>query len=114
MAVANGGILGKGPGKSTIRDFLPLAFSDFIFAIIIEEGGLVTGLVVMFCYLFLLIRIGIIFRRCETPFDAFLMLGLGMLITFQALTNMAVGVDLIPLTGQPLPLLFRGYREAGG
>ncbi len=108
MAIANGGIVGKGPGQSQIRDFLPLAFSDFIYSIILEEGGLVAGFLMIFLYLFLLIRAAMIFLRCENIFQAFFLLGLAMLVTFQALTNMAVGVDLIPVTGQPLPLLSRG------
>ncbi len=108
MAVANGGIVGKGPGQSQIRDFLPLAFSDFIFSIILEEGGLIVGFFVLALYFLLLLRARMIFLRCENIFQAFLLLGLAMMIVFQALTNMAVGVDLIPVTGQPLPLLSRG------
>lgn len=109
MAVARGGMFGVFFGNSQIRDFLPQAYSDYIFSIIIEETGLFLGaLVVMLCYFLLLIRAGIIFRRCNKPFYGFLLLGATMIIVFQAFINMAVGVDLIPVTGQPLPLISRG------
>lgn len=108
MAVANGGIIGKFPGNSQIRDFLPQAYSDYIYSIIIEEMGILGGIFVLFLYFLLLFRAVIIFRQCKNTFPALLLLGLTMLIVFQALINMAVGVDLIPVTGQPLPLISRG------
>lgn len=108
MAIANGGIFGKGPGNSQIRDFLPQAYSDFIYSIIIEESGLVGGSIVLLLYIALIIRAGIIFRRCKKSYPGLLILGVTMLIVFQALINMAVGVDLMPVTGQPLPLISRG------
>ena len=108
MAVANGGLIGKFPGNSQIRDFLPQAYSDYIYSIIIEEMGLIGGGFVLFLYILLMFRVLIIFRQSKNTFPALLMLGVTMLIVFQALINMAVGVDLIPVTGQPLPLISRG------
>ncbi|MGL4293649.1 MAG: FtsW/RodA/SpoVE family cell cycle protein [Bacteroidales bacterium] len=108
MAVANGGFIGKFPGNSQIRDFLPQAYSDFIYSIIIEEGGLIIGgCMVMFLYLFLLIRAGIIYRRCQPMFPKMLLIGVTLLIVYQALMSMAVGVGIF-VTGQPLPLISRG------
>ena len=95
-------------GRSVQRDFLPQAYSDFIFAIIIEELGVVGGIVVLLLYIMLMIRVGIIARRCEKLFPKYLVIGCGLLIVIQALTNMAVAVNLIPVTGQPLPLISRG------
>ncbi|MEG1617648.1 MAG: FtsW/RodA/SpoVE family cell cycle protein [Bacteroidales bacterium] len=109
MAVANGGLIGRFPGNSEIRDFLPQAYSDYIYSIIIEEMGfLMGGVGVLILYFMLLVRAGIIFRRCKNPFLGFLLLGATMMVVFQAFINMAVGVDLIPVTGQPLPLISRG------
>ena len=108
IAIARGGIIGKGPGQSVQRDFLPQAFSDFIYAIIIEEVGVVGGIVVLVLYLMLLIRVVIIARRCEKLFPKYLVLGCGLLIVFQALVHMAVSVGFFPVTGQPLPLISRG------
>lgn len=108
IAIASGGIWGKFPGHGQQRDFLPQAFSDFIYAIIIEEMGIAGGLFVLFLYMALLIRVGMIARRCDKLFPKFLVLGCGLLLVVQALTNMAVAVDLIPVTGQPLPLVSRG------
>lgn len=109
MAVANGGLMGTFLGRSQIRDFIPQAYSDYIYSIIIEEMGLILGGVgVMFLYFFFFFRVGLTFRKCKNPYPAFLILGISMLIVFQALINMAVGVNLIPVTGQPLPLLSRG------
>ena len=111
MAVANG-LVGKGPGNSQIRDFLPQAYSDYIYSIIIEELGFVFGGIgILLLYIFLMYRVGKIFKKCKYPFPGFLLLGLTMLIIFQALINMAVGVDLIPVTGQPLPLISRGKNS---
>ena len=108
IAIARGGLFGKMPGRSVQRDFLPLAYSDFIFAIIIEELGLVGGTVVLLLYIMLLIRVGIIARRCNLLFQKYLVIGCGLMIVIQALTNMAVAVNLMPVTGQPLPLISRG------
>lgn len=108
IAIARGGLFGKMPGRSVQRDFLPQAYSDFIFAIIIEKLGVVGGIVVLLLYIMLMIRVGIIARRCEKLFPKYLVIGCGLLIVIQALTNMAVAVNLIPVTGQPLPLISRG------
>ena len=108
VAIARGNIFGVMPGKSQQRDFLPQAYSDFIYAIIIEEMGLIGGLVVLFLYVILFIRAGIIAERCEKLFPKFLVLGSALLIVTQALANMMVAVNLIPVTGQPLPLISRG------
>ncbi|MDO5570913.1 MAG: FtsW/RodA/SpoVE family cell cycle protein [Bacteroidales bacterium] len=111
MAVANG-LIGKGPGNSQIRDFLPQAYSDYIYSIIIEELGFVIGGIgTLILYLGLMFRVGRIFSKCKYVFPGFLLLGLTMIIVFQALINMAVGVDLIPVTGQPLPLVSRGRNS---
>ncbi len=110
IAIANGGssVLGLLPGNSQTRDFLPQAFSDFIFAIILEETGLPGGLFVLFLYFVLLFRVGIIAQRCKHTFPALLIIGCALLIVFQAIINMSVAVNLIPVTGQPLPLISRG------
>ena len=109
IAIARGGVTGKLPGRSVQRDFLPQAYSDFIYAIIIEELGLVIGGIgVLMLYIFLMFRVAIIARRCEKLFPKYLALGCGLLIVIQAFINMAVAVNLIPVTGQPLPLISRG------
>ena len=108
IAIARGGIIGKGPGQSLQRDFLPQAYDDFIYAIIIEELGVVGGVMVILLYLMLAYRAGIIARRCEKLFPKYLVLGCSLLILVQALINMAVAVNLFPVTGQPLPLISRG------
>jgi cell division protein FtsW len=108
IAIARGGIIGKGPGRSAQRDVLPQAFSDFIYAIIIEEMGVVGGIVVLLLYIMLMIRVGILARRCEKLFPQYLVLGCGLLIVIQAFINIAVAVNLVPVTGQPLPLISRG------
>lgn len=108
IAIATGGIIGKGPGKSTQRNFLPHPYSDFIYAIIIEEYGLIGGFFIMLLYLYLLFRTGIIVRKSNRTFPAFLAMGLTMLLVFQAMTNMAVAVNLLPVTGQTLPLVSMG------
>lgn len=110
IAIANGGssVLGLLPGNSQTRDFLPQAFSDFIYAIILEETGLIGGLFVLFLYFVLLFRVGIIARRCNHTFPALLIIGCALLIVLQAIINMSVAVNLIPVTGQPLPLISRG------
>ena len=108
IAIASSNIVGKGPGNSESRDWLPQAFSDFIFAIIIEELGLLGAIVVAFLYIILLMRAGRIANRCENTFPAFLAMGLALLIVTQALFNMCVAVGLAPVTGQPLPLVSKG------
>jgi cell division protein FtsW len=109
IAIARGGLLGKLPGRSVQRDFLPQAYSDFIYAIIIEEMGLIIGGIgVLMLYVILMFRVAIIARRCEKLFPKYLALGCGLLIVVQAFINMAVAVNLIPVTGQPLPLISRG------
>lgn len=108
IAIASSNVMGKGPGNSVERDFLSQAFSDFIYAIIIEEMGVPGGLFVAFLYIILLFRTGRIANRCENYFPAFLAMGLAILLVTQALFNMAVAVGLAPVTGQPLPLISRG------
>jgi cell division protein FtsW len=108
IAIVSSGVIGKGPGKSTERDFLSQAFSDFIYAIIIEELGIVGAFVVMCLYIFLLYRCARIASKCENNFPAFLAMGLGLLLVIQATFNMMVAVGLAPVTGQPLPLISKG------
>ncbi len=108
IAVAKGGILGVGPGNSEQRNFLPHPYSDFIFAIIIEEYGMVGGGVILLLYLTVLFRIGVIVRKCTRTFPALLVTGLGLSIVFQAFVNMGVCVGVFPVTGQPLPLVSMG------
>lgn len=109
IAVATGGLFGKKPGKSTQRNFLPHPYSDFIYAIIIEEYGLILGgLPLLLAYLFLLFRAGVIVRKSTRTFPAFLAIGLAITIVFQAMINMAVAVNLFPVTGQTLPFVSMG------
>ncbi|MDR1527206.1 MAG: FtsW/RodA/SpoVE family cell cycle protein [Dysgonamonadaceae bacterium] len=110
IAIANGGvlILGRMPGNSIERDFLPQAYSDFIYAIIIEEMGLIGGLAILLLYIILFIRAGIIANRSEKLFPKFIVMGAALILVTQALANMAVAVGLIPVTGQTLPLVSRG------
>ncbi|HVU56742.1 MAG TPA: FtsW/RodA/SpoVE family cell cycle protein [Puia sp.] len=108
IAIAKGGILGKGPGNSEQRNFLPHPYSDFIYAIIIEEYGLVGGAFIVFIYLIFLLRSIRIFRKCPYAFGAFLALGLSFTLVIQALANMAVNVNLFPVTGVTLPLVSMG------
>ena len=108
IAIASSNIVGKGPGNSVERDFLSQAFSDFIYAIIIEEMGIWGAALVAFLYIILLFRAGRIANRCENNFPAFLCMGLAIMLVTQALFNMAVAVGLAPVTGQPLPLISRG------
>jgi cell division protein FtsW len=108
IAVANGGIIGKGPGNSTQRAFLPQASSDFIYAIIIEEYGLFTGFIMLFLYMVLLFRGIRILRDTDKTFGGLIAIGLSFSLVFQALINMAVAVNLFPVTGQPLPLVSMG------
>lgn len=108
IAIASSNIVGKGPGNSVERDFLSQAFSDFIYAIIIEEMGIWGAVFVAMLYIILLFRAGRIANRCENTFPAFLCMGLAIMLVTQALFNMAVAVGLAPVTGQPLPLISRG------
>jgi cell division protein FtsW len=101
-------VIGKGPGQSVERDFLSQAFSDFIFAIVIEELGLLGASFVVFLYVILLYRAARIASRCENNFPAFLVMGLALLLVIQATFNMMVAVGLAPVTGQPLPLISKG------
>lgn len=108
MAVANSNIIGRGPGNSVERDFLSHAESDFIFSIVVEELGIGGAIFVVFLYITLLVRVGRIAQKCQRFFPAFLVIGIGMMITLQAIVNMGVAVDLFPVTGQPLPFISRG------
>jgi cell division protein FtsW len=108
IAIASGEITGKGPGKSTQKNILPQSSSDFIFAIIIEEYGLIGGLFLLLLYSWLLFRIVIVSQKADTVFGKLLVLGVGLPIIFQALINMAVAVELFPVTGQTLPLISSG------
>ena len=108
IAIANGGLFGLGPGHSQQRDYLPEAFSDFIFSSIIEEYGLVGGAILILLYLTFLWRSIVIFRRCPYAFGAFLAVGLSITLVFQAMLNMAVNVHLVPVTGLPLPMVSMG------
>ena len=108
IAIASSNILGKGPGNSVQRDFLSQAFSDFIYAIIIEELGLVGGAFVALLYILLLMRIGKIARNCDKSYYVFLITGIGILFALQATFNMLVAVGIMPVTGQPLPLISKG------
>lgn len=108
IAIVSGGILGKSPGKSTQRNFLPHPYSDFIFAIIIEEYGIVGGSFVMLLYLILFFRVIRIANKCQGNFGTLLSIGIGFSLVFQAMINMAVAVNLFPVTGQTLPLISMG------
>ncbi|MEI6346342.1 MAG: putative peptidoglycan glycosyltransferase FtsW [Bacteroidota bacterium] len=108
IAIASGYPVGKGPGNSNQRNFLPHPYSDFIYAIIIEEYGLIGGFLVLIAYLILLYRAMRIATNSPGTFGAFLALGLSLMLVFQALINMSVAVNLLPVTGQPLPLVSMG------
>ncbi len=108
IAIATCNVIGRGPGNSVERDFLPQSFSDFIYAIVIEELGLGGGAFVMFLYIVLLFRSARIANRCERNFPAFLVMGLSLMLVTQAMVNMAVAVGVFPVTGQPLPLVSKG------
>lgn len=108
IAIATGGITGKGPGKSVQKNFLPQSSSDFIYAIIVEEYGLVGALLVVFVYFLLLFRILIAAKKATTIFATLLVIGVGLPIIFQAIINMAVAINLFPVTGQTLPLISSG------
>jgi cell division protein FtsW len=109
IAIARGGLTGRMPGRSIQRDFLPIAHSDFIYAIVIEELGLIFGgTLVMLLYIVLMFRVGIIARKCKKTYPKYIVLGSGLMIVIQALFNMLVAVGLFPVTGQPLPLISSG------
>ena len=108
IAISKGGIVGMGPGNSETRNFLPHPYSDFIYAIIIEEYGLIGGALIIFVYLLFLFRCIRLFRRCPYAFGAFLALGLSFTLVIQAIANMAVNVNLVPVTGVTLPLVSMG------
>jgi cell division protein FtsW len=108
IAIANGGITGRGPGNSLQRNFLPHPYSDFIYSIIIEEYGLIGGALIVFFYLLFLWRSILIFKRCPFAFGAFLAVGLSITLVFQAMLNMAVNVHLVPVTGLTLPMVSMG------
>ncbi len=108
IAIATGGVFGKGPGKSEQRNFLPHPYSDFIYAIIIEEYGLMGGAVILMIYLLFLFRSIRVFRRCPYAFGAFLAIALSFTLVIQAMVNMAVNVNIFPTTGVTLPLLSMG------
>ena len=108
IAIAKGGVLGVGPGNSTTRDYLPQAYNDFIYAIIIEEYGLMGGAFIVFIYLVFLYRCIRLFKKCPFAFGAFLALGLSFTLAIQAVANMAVTVNLFPVTGVTLPLVSMG------
>ena len=108
IAIVTGGVLGKGPGKSVQKNFLPQSSSDFIYAIIIEEYGLLGASIIVFIYFILLFRIFITAKNATTIFGTLMVLGVGIPIVFQAIINMAVAVNLLPVTGQTLPLISSG------
>ena len=108
MAIVHGGIIGQGPGNSTQRNFLPHPYSDFIYAIIVEETGILGGSVVLALYILLLFRIRMIVKGSRSAFGTFLCVGLGISLVIQALVNMGVAVNIFPVTGQTLPLVSMG------
>lgn len=108
IAIVKSNGIGRGPGNSEERDFLSQAFSDFIYAIIIEEMGIAGAALVAILYVILFWRAGAIARNCANTFPAYLAMGIGMLLVVQAMFNMAVAVGMAPVTGQPLPLISRG------
>ena len=108
IAIATGGIIGRGPGKSVQKNFLPQSSSDFIYAIIVEEYGLVGAFVIVFLYFMLLFRVFIVVKKTTTVFGTLLVIGVGFPIIFQATINMAVATNIFPVTGQTLPLISSG------
>lgn len=108
IAIVSSNVIGKGPGNSVERDFLAQAFSDFIYAIIIEEMGLFGASLVVFLYIVLLFRTARIANRCDNNFPAFLCMGFALMLVIQASANMLVAVGIVPVTGQPLPLISKG------
>ncbi len=108
IAIATGCIIGKVPGNSDQRNFLPHPYSDFIYAIIAEEFGLVGAIIILFAYLFLLARVGVLVQSSHRTFPAFMAVGLGLMLVSQSFVNMGVAVGIFPVTGQPLPLVSMG------
>ncbi|MCH5214020.1 MAG: FtsW/RodA/SpoVE family cell cycle protein [Muribaculaceae bacterium] len=108
MAQAHGGVFGRGPGNSRESARLPLAFSDYIYSIVVEDSGLVGGLVLLVLYLALVFRAGVITFRLRKAFPAFLIMGCAVMIVFQALVHMAIVVGIVPVSGQPLPFISKG------
>ncbi len=108
IAIASGGVTGLGPGKSVQKNFLPQSSSDFIYAIIVEEFGMLGAFFLLFLYLLLLFRLVIVAYKSDSMFGKLLVIGVGLPIVFQALINMAVAVELFPVTGQTLPLISSG------
>lgn len=108
VAIATSNVIGRGPGNSRQRDFIPQAFSDFIYAIVIEELGLFGAVLVLSLYLIMMYRAMRIARKCKALFPSYLVMGLALMIVVQAMMNMAVAVGAFPVTGQPLPLVSRG------
>lgn len=108
MAIARGGLVGNGPGNSMQKNFLPSAFADYIYAIIMEEYGILGGFVIMALYILMFMRVVRLVTKSPKTFPAMLAMGLILVITIEALANMAVSVHLVPVTGQPLPLLSMG------
>ncbi|MBP5365914.1 MAG: FtsW/RodA/SpoVE family cell cycle protein [Bacteroidales bacterium] len=108
IAVATGGIKGKGPGNSYMKNFLPMSFSDFIFAIILEEYGMFGCAAVVFAYIMIFAHAMRIVRRCDKPFHIYAIFGLSLMLCLQAIINMCVGVGIIPVTGQTLPMVSMG------
>ncbi|MFW6289662.1 MAG: FtsW/RodA/SpoVE family cell cycle protein [Mariniphaga sp.] len=108
LAIYEGGILGKGPGRSDVSNYMAAAYNDFIFAIIVEEYGLIAGIFVILLYLIFFFRSVVIVRRATRTFPAFLVTGLTMLLVFQAMINVGVSTGVLPVTGQPLPWVSLG------
>lgn len=108
IAVASGWILGKGPGKSTQRSNLPHPYSDYAYAFIVEEYGIIGALFILGCYLWIFYRAIVIFRKCESSFPSLLVLGLSLIITLQAMLHIGVSIDAFPVTGQTLPIISKG------
>lgn len=108
MAIANGGLVGAGPGNSVQKNFLPNAFSDYLYAVIIEEYGLIGGFLILGLYLMLFLRVVRLVTKSPKTFPAMLVMGLTLMLVLQALANMAVSVHLVPVTGLPLPMLSMG------
>lgn len=108
LAVAHSGLMGSGPGHSYVKNFLPMAYSDFIFSTILEEYGMWGGFLAVVLYFMILVRAVRIISKCDSAFEIYLALGLAIVLNLQAIINMAVGVGLMPVTGQTLPMLSMG------
>lgn len=107
-AASSGGLIGKGPGNSDLKNFLPMSFSDFIFSVILEEYGLLGCLLVVGAYYVIFSRVRYVAARCKLPFHLYTIVGLGVMVSFQALINMLVSVGVFPVTGQTLPMVSMG------